>query len=80
MLFVEFLVNIKYLKENIYSMSCDGGKSWRTVEGEVLSERNTLILNFTIDGAKSRVNVFVNDNFLAIFDQVSVCEFNSIKI
>ncbi|XP_018569305.1 methylcrotonoyl-CoA carboxylase subunit alpha, mitochondrial [Anoplophora glabripennis] len=71
----EFLVNVKYIKQDEYSMSTDG-KSWKTVQGEILNKGKTLVLNCAIDGAKTRVNFYSNDDFLAIFDQDGKVQFS----
>ncbi|KAJ8934193.1 hypothetical protein NQ314_013510 [Rhamnusium bicolor] len=72
----DFITIIKYANNSEYRISCDGGKSSYIVNGEISKSNNKLTLNCTINGVKSKVNIFRNDDILAIFDQNGKVQFS----
>lgn len=69
---IEVMVKIKYGESNEYSVSTDG-KVWNPIKGDLTENENgNLTLNVNYNGAVTKVNIFRNDDILAIFDQV-VC-------
>lgn len=68
-------VKIKYLENNTYEVSTDGGNTWTNVYGELMVEEDITTLKCNIDGAISNVNVYKNEEVISIFDQSGKCEF-----
>ncbi|KAJ3662538.1 hypothetical protein Zmor_006883 [Zophobas morio] len=64
----EKLVRVKFVDQNVFHVSLNGGKSWKIVNGQLSREDETVTLRCTIDGIKNRVNIFSDDNVIAIFD------------
>lgn len=64
------VVKIKYGESNEYFVSTDG-KTWNPIKGDLTENENgNLTLNVNYNGAVTKVNIFRNDDLLAIFDQV----------
>ena len=75
---LEKLVRVKFVDQNVFHVSLNGGKSWKIVNGQLSREDETVTLHCTIDGIKNRVNIFSDDNVIAIFDNVKLSFFISI--
>lgn len=69
-------VKIKYVDNNAYEISSDGGKSWPQVYGELIINEDVTTLKCNINGAISNVNIFKNEELISIFDQSGKCEFS----
>ncbi|CAH2015652.1 unnamed protein product [Acanthoscelides obtectus] len=70
-------VIMKQVDNGRFSISCDEGKSWKTMEGVIVQRNNKFILDCIIDGSKCKYNVFKNDDIIAVFTEDGKLEFLS---
>ncbi|KAJ8920987.1 hypothetical protein NQ315_015782 [Exocentrus adspersus] len=71
----EFMIKVQYGKDKEYHMSYDAGKSWNVVQGNIACTRNRSVLNYVINGDKSRINFFIDASFVAVFNQEGKVQF-----
>ena len=64
-------VKVKFCENNEYLLCLDGS-NWVPAKGEVEYKDGRCTLRSNIDGAITSVNIFRNDESLALFDEVSV--------
>ncbi|KAJ8960836.1 hypothetical protein NQ318_020132 [Aromia moschata] len=69
-------VEVRYANGGGYSMSCDEGRTWNAVVGEIAKANNAEVLNCTINGIKSKVKVFRDDAVVAVFDENGKIQFD----
>ncbi|CAH1986241.1 unnamed protein product [Acanthoscelides obtectus] len=69
-------VIMKQVDNGRFSISCDEGKSWKTMEGVIVQRNNKFILDCIIDGSKCKYNVFKNDDIIAVFTEDGKLEFS----
>ncbi|XP_060516748.1 methylcrotonoyl-CoA carboxylase subunit alpha, mitochondrial isoform X2 [Cylas formicarius] len=72
----DYIVKVKILGDEEYSVSCDDGNSWMDVSAELELGDNKFLLHCTLDGFKTTVNVFGNEQILALFGSDGKTEFS----
>ncbi|XP_030765344.1 methylcrotonoyl-CoA carboxylase subunit alpha, mitochondrial isoform X1 [Sitophilus oryzae] len=72
----EYNIKIKFLnKQGEYEVSCDNGITWTQVSANLDTKNNENVLVSSINGHRSRINVFRNSDILAVFDKNGKTQF-----
>lgn len=61
---------MRFPRDGGYRISCDDGKTWYSVEGELIEMGNKFTLRSSINSVKYKCNLYKNEEILAIFNQV----------
>lgn len=70
--FVDVRVLVRFLRNGGYKISCDDGKTWYSVEGDLTKIGDKIIMDSSINSVKQKCNLYKNEEILAIFNQVSM--------
>lgn len=68
----EISAKVKFCGENEYLISIDGGKLWKSVKGELIKIDDKIKMKCNIDGRINMIEVFKNEEILALFGEVLV--------
>lgn len=63
---------VRFLRNGGYKISCNDGKLWYSVEGDLCKMGDKIIMNSSINAVKHKCNLFKNEEILTIFSQVSL--------
>lgn len=67
---VDFQFLVKFLRDGGYMISCDDGKTWCSVEGELTNCGDKTVMTALINSVRYKYNVYRNEEILAVFTQV----------
>ncbi|CAH0556999.1 unnamed protein product [Brassicogethes aeneus] len=71
----ENVIRMKDLGQNSFEISLDKGNTWVTANGELTLINGNTVLKSTIDGVKSKVNVYNDGEVLALFHDKGKTQF-----
>lgn len=69
------VVKIKYLRPEEYQVSVNDGE-WKYVRGTITVDSNKLLLNCKIDGVITNSKIYINDEYICIFDKDGKTQLN----